>query len=85
MAGKKTGAAAKKKEDQGREEWVIRNGRYPQFLTGIVRNDKDGVIYSYATEDIHKAMRFTEAEAREVAEKCHGRLMVLARPWEIVK
>ncbi len=85
MAGRKIGAAAKKKEDQGLEEWVIKNGRYPQFLTGIVKNDKEGVIYSYATEDIRKAMRFTEAEAREVAEKCHGRLMVLARPWELVK
>ena len=85
MAGRKTGAEAKKKEDRGLEEWVIKNGRYPQFLTGIVKNDKEGVIYSYATEDPKKAMRFTEAEAREVAEKCHGRLMVLARPWELVK
>ena len=80
MARKKTAEA-----DKGPKEWVIRNGKYPQYLTGIVENDREGVMYCCATEDIRKAMRFTEAEAREVAEKCHGRLIVLARPWELVK
>ena len=69
MAGKKT-AAVKAEEPKN---WVIRNGKYPQYMTGIVKNDKDGVIYSYATDNIWKAMRFTEAEAQEIAKKCHGR------------
>lgn len=68
MAGKKTGGA-----DRKPKEWVIRNGKYPQYLTGIVQNDKDGVIYSYATDNMMKAMRFTETEAKEIAEKCHGK------------
>lgn len=73
MAGKKTGAEVNREW-----MWAIRNGRYPQFLTGIVKNDKEGVLYSYATTDIRKAMRFTEAEAREIAEKCHGQLVAVA-------
>lgn len=69
MAGKKTGAA-----DKGPRYWIIKNGKYSLFLTGIVKNEKDGVIYTYATGNPRKAKRFTEAEAKETAAKCRGRL-----------
>ena len=86
MAGKKTaGAAKKKQEDQGPMAFVIQNGKYPQYMTGIVENDKDGKVFTYGTMDIFKAMRFTEAEGRKIAEECHGRLLFvtkLAEPWK---
>ena len=77
MAGKKTAGAAKK-EPKGNECCVIRNGKYPQYLTGIVTNDKSGKVFTYGTLDRSKAMRFTEEEGRKVAEECHGRLLILA-------
>ena len=83
MAGKKTAGAAEK-EQQGEKCCVIQNGKYPQYLTGIVENDKSGKVFTYGTMDMWKAMRFTEAEGRKIVKECHGRLMIvgkLAEPW----
>ena len=77
MAGRKTGAAAKKQEDRDWLKWAIQNGKYPHFLTGISENDKSGKVFTYGTLEISKAMRFTEEEAREIAKECHGRVMIL--------
>lgn len=82
MAGRKTGAAAKKQEDRDWLKWAIQNGKYPHFLTGISENDKSGKVFTYGTQDINKAMLFTEAEARQIVKECHGRLVVPAPWWE---
>lgn len=72
MAGKKTAGAHEQKT------CVIQNGKYPQYLTGIVTNDKSGKVFTYGTLDRSKAMRFTEEEGRKIVEECHGRLLIMA-------
>ena len=54
------------------KNYIIRNGGAPVYLTGIESVKGHPIIYHYDTKDPKKAMRFTEEEARDLAEKRHA-------------
>lgn len=54
------------------KNYILRNGAAPVYLTGIETVKGKPIIYHYDTKDPKKAKRFTEEEARELAEKRHA-------------
>ena len=56
-----------------KKKWVIRCGGGENWLTEI-REAQSGHprIYVYGSKDVNDAMRFTEDEARELAERRHA-------------
>ena len=57
---------------EGRE-YVIMNGTENLYLTEIEQTGGHPLIYHYKSSDIHDALWFTLAEAKEIARKCRAR------------
>lgn len=51
-----------------KKDWVIKNGGAEVYLTSIETVKNHPIIYHYNTKDPKEAMRFTEEEAREIAQ-----------------
>ena len=55
--------------DKTVKNYIIRCGAAEAYLTRIETSKKEPPVYVYGTKDKKKAKRFTEEEAREIAEK----------------
>ena len=59
-----------------KKEWVIKCGGAEAYLTEIIPEQLGHTpIYRYGTKDKNKALRVTEEEARELAEKRHAEMV----------
>ena len=55
---------------EAKKEWIIKCGGAEAYLTEIIPEQLGHTpIYKYATKNKKEAMRFTEAEAKELAKK----------------
>ena len=62
-----------KDKRKGGREYVIMNGAEDMYLTAIEQVSGHPLIYRYGSGDIHDAMWFTLAEAKEIARKRRAR------------
>lgn len=51
-----------------KKEWIIKCGGVEAYLTKIETPKGQNTVYTYGTSDKKKALRFTEEDAKRIAE-----------------
>ena len=58
-----------------KKEWIIKCGAAEAYLTAIEHPKGKDPVYTYGTSDKKEALRFTEEDAKRIAEERQGEMI----------